>query len=77
MHKRWLGKIWREHLDQEILWYITNACAIMHNMIIDNECGQDLDYSFYDLMGQPVFHYLILTHEVPTFDPKLSSELLP
>ena len=40
--------------DQEILWYIMNACVIMHNMIIEDERGQDLDYSFYDLMGQPV-----------------------
>jgi hypothetical protein len=31
--------------NQEILWYIMNACVIMHNMIIENECGQDLDYS--------------------------------
>jgi hypothetical protein len=30
--------------DQEILWYIMNACVIMHNMIIVNEHGQDLDY---------------------------------
>jgi hypothetical protein len=40
--------------DQEILWYIINACVIMHNMIIENERGQDLDYSIYDLMGQSV-----------------------
>jgi hypothetical protein len=26
----------------------------MNNMIIENEHGQDLDYSFYDLIGQPV-----------------------
>jgi hypothetical protein len=26
----------------------------MHNMIIENKHGQDLDYSFYDLIGQPV-----------------------
>ena len=31
-----------------------NACVIMHNMIIQDERGQDLDYSFYELMGQPV-----------------------
>ena len=31
--------------DQNILWYIMNACVIMHNMIIENERGQDLDYS--------------------------------
>jgi hypothetical protein len=31
-----------------------NACVIMHNMIIDNEHGQTLDYSLYELMGRPV-----------------------
>ena len=40
--------------DQEILWYIMTACVIMHNMIIENERGQAVDYSVYDLMGQPV-----------------------
>lgn len=39
---------------QDILWYIVNACVIMHNMIIKNERGQDLDYSHYELMGHPV-----------------------
>lgn len=40
--------------DQKILWYIMNACVIMHNMIIENECGQDLYYSQYELLGRPV-----------------------
>ena len=40
--------------DQEILWYIMNACVIMHNMIIEDERGQNLDYSNYELMGCPV-----------------------
>ena len=31
-----------------------NACVIMHNIIIENERGQDLDYSHYELMGHPV-----------------------
>ena len=31
-----------------------NACVIMHNMIIENERGQDLDYSQYELMGHPI-----------------------
>ena len=31
--------------DQKMLWYIMHACVIMHNMIIENERGQDLDYS--------------------------------
>ena len=30
------------------------ACVIMHNMIIENERGQDLDYNHYELMGRPV-----------------------
>jgi hypothetical protein len=38
-------------LDQNILWYIITACVIMHNMIIENERGQELDYTHYDLMG--------------------------
>jgi hypothetical protein len=31
-----------------------NACVIMHNMIIENERGQDWDYFQYELMGHPV-----------------------
>ncbi|EMS55924.1 hypothetical protein TRIUR3_20766 [Triticum urartu] len=31
--------------DQKIIWYIMSASVIMHNMIIENERGQDLDYS--------------------------------
>ena len=40
--------------DQKMLWYIMHACVIMHNMIIENERGQDLDYSHYELLGHPV-----------------------
>ena len=40
--------------DQDILWYIMTACVIMHNMIIENERGQELDYTHYELMGDPV-----------------------
>jgi hypothetical protein len=40
--------------DQEILWYIMNACVIMHNMIIEDERGQENDYTHYELMGHPV-----------------------
>ena len=40
--------------DQKMLWYIMHACVIMHNMIIENERGQDLDYSQYELLGHPV-----------------------
>jgi hypothetical protein len=47
---RGLSKFW----EQENLWYIMTACIIMHNMIIENEHGHDLDYGFYDLMGRPV-----------------------
>ena len=44
------GRFW----DQDMLWYIMTACVIMHNMIIENERGQDLDYTHYELMGHPV-----------------------
>ena len=37
-----------------MLWYIMHACVIMHNMIIENERGQDVDYSQYELLGHPV-----------------------
>ena len=37
-----------------MLWYIMHACVIMHNMIIKNEHGQDVDYSQYELLGHPV-----------------------
>ena len=40
--------------DQKMLWYIMHACVIMHNMIIENERGQDLDYSQYEPLGHPV-----------------------
>lgn len=44
------AKFW----DQEILWYIMMACVIMHNMIIENKHGQDVDGYHYKLMGHPV-----------------------
>ena len=31
-----------------------HACVIMHNMIIENEHGQDVGYSHYELLGHPV-----------------------
>ena len=34
-----------------MLWYIMHACVIMHNMIIENERGQDVDYSQYEAMS--------------------------
>ena len=37
-----------------MLWYIMHACVIMHNIIIENERGQDLNYSHYKLLGHPV-----------------------
>ena len=37
-----------------MLWYIMTACVIMHNMIIEDERGEELDYSHYELMGRPV-----------------------
>jgi hypothetical protein len=47
---RGLTKFW----DQEILWYIMMAFMIMHNMIIENEHGQDVDVCHYELMGHPM-----------------------
>ena len=38
---RGLARFW----DQKMLWFIMHACVIMHNMIIENERGQDLDNS--------------------------------
>jgi hypothetical protein len=41
--------------DQECLWYIMNACVIMHNMIIEDDRGKDIVQTHnYDLMGVPV-----------------------
>ena len=40
--------------DQNVLWYIMTACIIMHNMIIENERGQNVVYGTYELMGHPV-----------------------
>ena len=40
--------------DQKVLWYIMHARVIMGNMIIENERGQDVDYSQYELLGHPV-----------------------
>jgi hypothetical protein len=37
-----------------MLWYMMNACVIMHNMIIETEHGQDNDNLHYELMGRPV-----------------------
>ena len=37
-----------------MLWYIMHACVIMHNMIIKNERGQNVDYSHYELLRHPV-----------------------
>ena len=31
-----------------------HACVIMHNMIIENQRGQNVDYSHYELLGHPV-----------------------
>ena len=40
--------------DEMKLWEVMTVCVIMHNMIIENERGQDLDYSQYELLGHPV-----------------------
>jgi hypothetical protein len=31
--------------DQECLWYIMNVCVIMHNMIIEDDRGKDVEQS--------------------------------
>jgi hypothetical protein len=28
-----------------------NACVIMHNIIIEDDCGKDKDHTHYELMG--------------------------
>jgi hypothetical protein len=35
-------------LEQEILCYIMMGCVIMHNMVIENERGQDVDVHHYE-----------------------------
>lgn len=63
--------------DRKNLWYIMTACVMMHNMIIENEHGQDLDYTFYDLMGIRVMpmrkedrirHFMKVYHEIRDAD---------
>jgi hypothetical protein len=39
--------------DEKTLWRIMTATVILHNMIIENERGQDLEHH-YDFMGQVV-----------------------
>ena len=38
--------------NQDILPYIITAAVIMHTMIIESEREKDLNYTFYELMGQ-------------------------
>jgi hypothetical protein len=40
--------------DQEILWYIMMACVIMHNMIIEDERGEEHHDYDYEHVGHPV-----------------------
>jgi hypothetical protein len=40
--------------NQNMLWYIMQACVIMHNMIIEDERGKNEVYGGYDLMGVTV-----------------------
>jgi hypothetical protein len=40
--------------EQYIILYIMMTYMIMHNMIVENERGQNLNYKFFDLIGQPV-----------------------
>ncbi|TVU02867.1 hypothetical protein EJB05_51609, partial [Eragrostis curvula] len=39
--------------DQKTLWMIMTACVIMHNMIIEDERGEDVEYD-YEGMGRKV-----------------------
>jgi hypothetical protein len=93
MHKRRLGKMWREYLgfckpnlllrgptrfwDQECLWYIMNACVIMHNMIIEDDRGKNEDHTHYELMGFPCkwvgphIGWLILLPRIIPFVPMI------
>ncbi|XP_024315894.1 uncharacterized protein LOC100825708 [Brachypodium distachyon] len=32
--------------DKETIWYIMTACVILHNMIIDDERGEDVDFEY-------------------------------
>jgi hypothetical protein len=36
---------------QECLWYIINACVIMHNIIIEDDRVKDEDHTNSKLMG--------------------------
>jgi hypothetical protein len=40
--------------DQECIWYIMNACVIMHNIIIEDDRQKDEEHTHYELMGVPV-----------------------
>lgn len=46
---RGLARCW----DQKTLWRIMTSCVILHDMIIENEHGQDVDYN-YDFIGRMV-----------------------
>ncbi|XP_062180633.1 uncharacterized protein LOC133885025 [Phragmites australis] len=43
------GRLW----DQKMLWQIMTTCVIMHNMIIENERGQEEDFE-YENVGTAV-----------------------
>jgi hypothetical protein len=47
---RWAARFW----DQECLWYIMNACVIVHNMIIEDDREKKIDHIHYELMGVPM-----------------------
>ncbi|CAO2038077.1 unnamed protein product [Urochloa humidicola] len=40
--------------DKDTLWYIMTAAIIMHNMIIENERGQEVDYNYDQDRSRPV-----------------------
>jgi hypothetical protein len=47
-----------------------NACVIMHNMIIENDRGNDEDHTHYELMGAPV-PVRRTVHRVPISLPRI------
>lgn len=62
--------------DEKTLWRIMTAAVILHNMIIENERGQDVDHH-YDFMGRVVNprrrvdrieHFLRTHHEIRDAD---------
>jgi hypothetical protein len=52
--------------DQECLWYIMTVCVIMHNIIIEDDRGKNIDHTHYELMGVPM-QVRRSAHRIPRF----------